>query len=433
MMHGLHRMHTLGRTTLALVLCAATAVTGCEGRRTITSTVAPLGLTVRVHVAPDLAAVAQARGWSGAAVPGAVVVAEYTAGDAGPTPSDSAITGATGALRFADLAEGTYTVRVSRTLTAAELTLAGSLLGSTDALAGIATIPLNVSSSDTVDVQLRGVGGSSLVFSEIFGTEPILAYSTYDLGNYVKIYNNSDTTIALAGKLFVDSYAGYVIGANTPYQCSTFAAISNDPAGLWAMFIFRFPPTARALKPGESALIATDAIDHRQVSNTAGFFDLSRADFEFKGTADAQNPLAQGMLDIGPRAADAGDGHGWRTHGRMVIGLAQSLDIDTLPHKFEPALAAGQIVVRIPTAAMLDVASWNALDAAQHSQYTPCPSTVPSNLDAAEAATVVHFADTLSMHRRLIRKLSNGRARLQRSRNSAADWVAAPGTPAAVP
>ena len=357
--------HTLLRRCrrLALVLSAMLSVGGCEGRRTITSTVAPLGLTVRVHVTPGLAAAAQALGWTGAAVPGAVVLAERAAVDAGPMTVDSTVTNTGGASRFNELAEGTYTVRVSRALQSDELARAGALLGSTDALVGVATVSLTVSSKDTVDVELRGVGGSSLVFSEVFGTTPILAYSTYDLGNYLKVYNNADTTIALAGKLFVDSYAGYVIGPNVPYSCSTFAAISNDPAGLWAAFIFRFPATAQALKPGEAVLIATDAVGHRQVRNAAGFFDLSGADFEFKGSQDAQNPLARAMIDIGPRRSDPNDGHGWRTHGRMVVGIAQSLDIDTLPHRFDPILGGGQTLVRIPTAAMLDVVSWNQLDA----------------------------------------------------------------------
>ncbi len=428
--------HTLLRRCrgIALLMGATFACVGCEGRRTITSTVAPLGLTVRVRVAPGLAAAAQALGWTGAAVPGAVVRAERAAVDAGPATVDSTVTSTVGASRFNELSEGTYTVRVSRVLTSDELTRAGSAFGSADALTGVATVSLTVSSKDTLDVELRGVGGSSLVFSEVFGTTPILAYSTYDLGNYLKVYNNADTTIALAGKLFVDSYAGYVVGPNTPYSCSTFAATSNDPAGLWVSYVFRFPAGAKALKPGEAVLIATDAVDHRQVRNAAGFFDLSGADFEFKGSQDAQNPLAQAMVDIGPRKGDPSDGHGWRTHGRMVLGLAQPLDIDTLPRRFDPILGGGQTLVRIPTAAMLDVVSYNDnVDPGYVSPYTPCPSTVPPNLDAAEAATVVRFADTLALHRRVSRTLPSGRIILQRSRNSAADWVAAPGTPRAVP
>jgi hypothetical protein len=418
------------------LLSAVAVVLGCEGRRTVTGTVAPLGLTVRVHVAPELVDAAQALGWSGAAVPGASVVAEYASGDPGQMSADSAVTDARGASRFGDLAAGNYTVRVSRSFSSGELARGGNAVGGVDGLAGVATIALSPSGADTVDVELRGVGGSSLVFSEIFGTQPLPGNGgVYYYGNYLKVYNNADTTIQLAGKLFFDSYPGYAYLPGAPYTCATFAAVENDPAGLWAGWVFRFPPNARSLKPGEAALIATDAIDHRQIKNAAGFFDLSRADFEFKGDADAHNPLAQGMLEVGPRPF-AADGHGWRTSGgREVIGLAEPLDLTSLPMHYDPVLGGGSTLVRIPTKALLDVVLWRPMGGggSLSASGTDCPSSVPTSIDAAEARTVVSFTDTLTMHRRVSRTLSTGRVILQRSRNSVADWYAGPGAPYKTP
>lgn len=417
-----------------LVLLAAVACLGCEGRRTITSTIAPLGLTVRVHVAADLAAAAQALGWSGTSVPGAVVVAEYTSGDPGRMSVDTAVTNAVGESRLRDLVEGNYTVRVSRALATGELARASATLGGVDGLAGVATIAIGPSGGDTVDVELRGVGGSSLVFSEVFGTEPLLGDGgVYYYGSFLEIYNNADTTIALAGKIFFDAVPGYIEGPI--WGCTTFAATQNDPAGLWANFVYRFPATAQPLRPGEQAVIAVDAIDHRQVKNSAGFFDLSRADFEFKGDKDAHNPLAQGMEDIGPRHFEA-DGHGWRTGGgRQVLGLAEPLDLNQLPLHYYPFLpASGALpLIRIPAYALLDVVQWKPFDNNYSSPYRDCPSSVVASVDAAEARTVVSFTDTLTMHRRVSRILPTGRIVLQRSRNSAADWYAAPGTPGKVP
>ena len=422
----------LQRSTRCALFGAAVALCGCDGRRTITSAVAPLGLTVRVHVAPELVDAAQALGWSGAAVPGASVVAEYASGDPGQMSADTAVTDAVGVSRIGELVAGNYTVRVSRALASGELARAGFALGGADRLAGFATIVLSPSGADTLDVELRGVGSSSLVFSEIFGSEPLLGDGgVYSYGNYLKVYNNADTTIQLAGKLFFSSWPGHFSGGT--YGCTTFAATQNDAAGLWANFVFRFPPSSRPLRPGATALIATDAIDHRQIKNTAGFFDLSGADFEFKGDADAHNPLAQGMVDVGPYRYEA-DGHGWRTTGgRAVIGLADPLDLNQLPTHSYPFLPSGATLIRVPTEALLDVVQWRPTDPGYTSPYVDCPSSVVTGIDAAEARSVILFTDTLSMHRRVSRTLSTGRLVLQRSRNSAADWYAGPGTPGKVP
>ena len=389
------------------------------------------GLTVRVRVVAELAPAAQALGWSGAAVPAATVVAEYASAEASQSPV-TATTDASGITRFSDLRAGRYTIRVSRSLAPAEQSRAGASLGDMDGLAGIATIALSASGADSVDVELRGTGGSSLVFSEIFGSDPLLGNGgVYYYGNYLKIYNQADTTVQLAGKLWFSSLPGYIEGTN--YGCSTFAATQKDPAGLWANFVYRFPPTARPLNPGESATIATDAIDHRQIKNAPGFFDLSRAEFEFRGNSDADNPLAQDMLDVGPQPF-IGDGHGWRpTGGRTVIGLAASLDLAPLPTHTYAFLPSAATLIRIPKEALLDVVQWKPTDATYTSPYVDCASSVPTEIDAAEARQVINFTDTLSMHRRVSRSLPTGRAILQRTRNSAADWYAALGMPGKAP
>ena len=415
-------------------LYATVALLGCEGRRTVTGTAAPIGLTVRVHVVAALAPAAQALGWSAAAVPGATVVAEYASDNPGQASFDTVVTDAAGVSRFGGLLAGSYSLQVSRPLTPDEQTRAGSTLGSVYALAGAATIALSPSAGDTIDVELSGVGAGSLAFSEIFQSEPLLSSigEVYMWGAYLKIYNNADTTIQLAGKLFISAVPENEIIAGGPFTCSSFAAIENDPAGLWAEFIFRFPDTAQPLAPGKGALIATDAIDHTQIKNAAGFFDLSRADFEFKGDQDAHNPLAQGMLDIGPRRFDGG--HGWVSNGSsQVLALAESLDLTLLASHFDPVFGGGQTLLRIPTEALLDVVQWTPIFPPSPFLGTPCPSSVVTSIDAAEARSVVTFYDTLTMHRRVSRTLSTGRVILQQSHNSAADWYAAPGTPYKVP
>src|ERR1019366_3474506 len=193
------------------------------GRRTVTGTAAPMGLTVRVHVAAALAPAAQALGWSAAAVPGAPVVAEYASDNPGQASFDTVVTDAAGVSRFGGLLAGSYSLQVSRPLTPDEQTRAGSTLGSVYALAGAATIALSPSAGDTIDVELSGVGAGSLAFSEIFQSEPLLSSigEVYMWGAYLKIYNNADTTIQLAGKLFISAVPENEIIAGGPFTCSS--------------------------------------------------------------------------------------------------------------------------------------------------------------------------------------------------------------------
>ena len=63
---------------------------------------------------------------------------------------------------------------------------------------------------------------------------------------------------------------------------------------------------------------------------------------------------------------------------------------------------------------------------------TFCPSAIAGNIDAADAVLLT-VQDTLGIHRKVSRTLPNGRVVYQRSRNSASDWIAGPGTPGKVP
>ncbi|HEX9483512.1 MAG TPA: hypothetical protein VF929_02990 [Gemmatimonadaceae bacterium] len=364
---------------------------------------------------------ATALGWT-AGTPGAVVVLQR--GGSTGTPIDSALTDGMGIARFSHLTAGTYGVRASRQLTADERLRAAAALRGIDALGGAATATV-ATGDNAVEVTLQGSGAGTLVFSEIDPTFLVLSSgSAYYYGAYIKIYNNSGDTVPLAGKLLANPISGWY--ATSQYGCELFAEFKGDPAGLWAQYVYRFPATARPIPPGGGAVIATDAIDHRTISAAAGFYDLSRAEYEFRGSADVVNPLAQGMISVGPRIVP--DGHGWRPwDGRLVFALAEPLDLDTLPKKPE-ARFSGADYVRLPTVALLDVVQWKTTTPHFFTTTTDCPSSVVTDIDAGEAKLLT-ITDTLTMHRRVARILPNGRVVLQRTRNSAADFEAGPATP----
>ncbi|MEW5917643.1 MAG: hypothetical protein AB1762_14655, partial [Gemmatimonadota bacterium] len=121
----------------------------------------------------------------------------------------------------------------------------------------------------------------------------------------------------------------------------------------------------------------------------------------------------------------------WHAHElRAIYVLAEPLSLDTLPKQYNAVWAAGSNFMRIPNEAVLDVLStaWT-LD----SPYASCLPSVLPTFDAEEARLLPEAGGPFSLHRRVARRLFNGRAILQRSRNSAADWFLGPMTPFEVP
>jgi hypothetical protein len=399
---------------------------GCIGERVVTTETQQLsGLTVHVRLEASLAAAGQALNWAPGAVPGATVIVQRVDGTE-PAPPDTATADSAGNARFSNLPVAKYTVRVARDFTVDEQTRAKSVLGGVYALEGLTAATVDIASGIALDVEARGLDRGTLVISEIFPTALMIGRGQYWYwGNYVEIYNNSDAVVPLAGKLFLQAFHA---GIETPnFPCQLYAALTADPAGLWAQLIYQFPDSAEPVQPGRAVVVATDAIDHRQFGQGIGFFDLSHAEYEFRGSEDVDNPVAKDMLDIGPRVIPFG--HGWLGGAslRGVVALAQPLSIDTLPTKLSPAL--GTNYLRIPKGALLDVLQWNT---PYQTTYPNCPPSVASEIDAGEPR-LISAEDSVSMHRRVRYTLPDGRAVLQRSRNSAADFLAAPGTPGKVP
>lgn len=415
----------------AFVILVTASLQACVGERNVIAPPAPPGFVVHAWPEPAFAQAAQMLQWLPNAVPGALVVAEKIGDAPGQlTPIDSVFTDSAGNARFATLPSDRYAFRISRDLTAAEQQRAANALGGTYGLEGFTTATLSATGGASVSAELRGLSRGSLLISEIYTgvTRPSAGALLYYYDQYLRVYNNSDTTIALAGKLFIDAMPGW--NDNPTFGCAQAAQYSADPAGLWAQFIYRFPDNAEALLPGKAIVVATDAINHRQFGSGIGFLDLSGAQYEFRGAADVDNPAAKDMVSVGPRDGGLPDGHGWRGYNiREVVALAMPLAIDTLPFKTDPVYGQNIGFVRIPTAALLDVVQWTST---YQSAYPPCPNAVYADINAGEAR-VLAADDSLAMHRQVRFTLPDGRAVLQQSRNTAADFSAAAGTPFALP
>lgn len=423
--------HVLRFCRISAMWALGLALAACDARRTITGEEALHGLTVRVQLAPELTALSQALAWPPHGVPGARVVMEREGSEQGePLAAATAVSDVQGLAHFTRLKRARYVLRVERSFSAAERVQAGNALAGVDALVGAVGVTLIGATSDTFRIALKSSGGSSLVFSEIAPAWPAASTGDqYYYGGYFEIANNSDTVVALAGKLWFDAYGGYIRSPVVPDGCNYFLPLERDARGVWTRWIYRFPPDARPITPGEVVILATDAIDHR-LFGLAGLRDLSRADFEFLGPADIDNPLVPNMIDLSPRAYS--EGHGWRFRGgRQVWGLAVALGVDTLPRYVDHAFGR-DTWLRVPVSALLDIVRYNWDMPSSNPSIVDCPSPIMSDVDAADAV-LLKIQDTLAIHRRVSRTLPDGRVVYQRSRNSAADWITGPGTPGKVP
>ena len=287
--------------------------------------------------------------------------------------------------------------------------------------------------------QARGQGGSaslmvpasrrrSLVISEwAFNTLSQTGLGAYFFGGFLELFNNADTTVYLDGLLVGE---GFFIANDYPNSpCALYTQYTDDPLGVWGRFMEQFPGSGREhpLAPGQTVVIATDAIDHRPLF--PGGIDLSHADFEMTGPADVDNPAVPNMVDVGLYSHTDGHGLYWVGDGRVVI-VALPVDVPTLYREAFPPPNASATYARIPKERLLDVL-WirpNYPGAA----YPECPRLVNSAFDRAGAdmrGTDEFTEGEWSLSRRMLASPIAGRTVLQHTRSGRADFVRTRRTP----
>jgi hypothetical protein len=380
-------------------------------------------LTVTVDLTVPAQPVASTLGWS-AGVPGATVQATRT----GSTATETATTDDQGVASFQDLLPGNYQITAVRTLSVGELAQLDGAGVRIDALGGGQALTVTAPSS-AYTVQLSGGSRGSLVLSEVSHSlirDP--AAGDYYSGQFFEVYNNSDTIIYLDGKTLFTGLRGWHDIPDPNFGCAYYDPYNYDSLGIWSDRTYRFPGagTDYPLAPGEVAVLATDAIDHSTIVN--GGLNLTSADFEFRGSADVNNPGVPDMLSIG--TADGGIlGNGLiMFNTREVLALADHVDPSTLttaqifatniPHK------------RIPGALILDVVTLHRNIA---DQYPDCgESSVHPSFDRQDAKLLTRY-DPNTAQRRVLFTAPSGRKVLQRTGTSSVDLQAGQPTPGSIP
>ncbi|MFQ5691031.1 MAG: hypothetical protein ACE5HQ_12255 [Gemmatimonadota bacterium] len=415
-------------------LLVALAVAGCgggsgfsgpdDGGGTGSGDLRP-GLTVRVEVDSGSVSLAQRLGWT-TGVPGAEVRLHRLGTE---FKWETALTDENGEARFPNVIAGFYRVAGYRALSAGEVARTG---GAARAF-GDGT-HVQVGDGTEATLRLRADDPGSLVFSEIYGVAPFTAEVNYDFHYFLELYNNGDRTVFLDGML---------VGTNFPmrnrelpdidFACVRTQPWRDDPDGLWVEFIHRFPGTGseHPVTPGQTVLVALDAVDHSQVDGR--FPDLRQADFEFFGPADVDNPAVPNMPEVGIRPWF--QGHGLRFFIRHNFFLARPVDVAGLPHRVYHNSGAGDIeFVRIPADALIDVVATAPNNALQERQFPPCPGArLPSEFDALEGGFTTGGVDLLYSAQRIPIGTVDGRVILQDTNTSAVDFMRALYTPGRLP
>jgi hypothetical protein len=266
------------------------------------------------------------------------------------------------------------------------------------------------------------------VISEI-KPEPlfITGIGTYYYSEYLRLYNNGDSTVYLDG-MIIGSGRAYPFDFPT-FGCAANRPYSEDPAGIWSASFSRMPGTGSQypLGPGQTAVVAMDAIDHRPLFPEG--LDLREADFEFYGgEGDVDNPSVPDIPDVGHPVAL---GHGLAFDALAnVIFLALPLDIANLART--TIAGAGLQWMRIPTERIIDVMTTRSTYKAG---YPECERITMPRFDR-EPVKLLGTAqrdDSLS-YRRLEAPVSvGGQPVLQHTRWSALDFTATQRTPFARP
>ena len=404
------------------VLVAVTAIAllaACDARVQLVEPRASAAPPVVLTLVASDTALAQRAGWS-PGIPGTTV---FIRRDQDPTIL-SLTSDDRGVLSLPDLPAASYWVWAEKLPSGWEReapVLAPAAMGGGRRVA-LGTEPAQV-------LQLRGQGNGSLVISEFYYHAPptsVVPDAAYQYHNYIELYNNSDTTIFLDGKI-VGAGFNYSIDAAL-WPCVETAPFRNDPRGIWSQEFQAFPGTGHdyPLAPGRTAVIAEQAIDHSALF--PGLPDLSHANFQFSWPGRAQNPAVPTMLPVQLRASPA---------------QIMFLELMDAPFVSEPVNVAalerrqgrytGGDEALFPKGAILDVAALYSVFYLVPRSAPVCGTLVDTSLDALAAFVnpdgIGSDDHMLSAQRKL---LPDGR-HLQRTGTSAADWTIGPRSPGKVP
>lgn len=358
----------------------------------------------------------------------------------GESPVEAGTTDSLGQVTFAGLLPGRYDITSLRLLSAGEgmqVAEADSMLAGISALGGGASIQVEPPAG-TAGVEVVAGRRGSLVISEIHDWWPLVTSgptAQYTQAVYVEVYNNSDTTVYLDGKILGEGFWHVREGelnASSLNNCAEFESWRLDPDGVWSEKHLRFPGTGREypLAPHEARVVATQVIDHGEVHPGLGLPDLSTADFEVVGTGqDVDNPAVPNMEHAGFRPSVDALGRGYMTTYYSLF-IADDVDLESLPTDKLPLRDPDYR--RFPAETILDLVAVYHDPATLDWDSRVCDHLVSSIFDRQAAPISDNHAGD-AIQRRVLGTTAGGQVILQRTRTSAVDLLRGPRSPGRVP
>jgi hypothetical protein len=371
-------------------------------------------------------ATAQALGWQ-SGIPAADVTVRPVDSSAAPQTFRSS---AQSTVVLPSLPPGDYVVEVQRWLSGPER---AALPTGDDAVGFAALHGVRVPVGGGAEVvTVPASRRRSLVISEwAFNVQESAALGAYQFGGFAELHNNGDSTVYLDGMLLGKGLSWDYDRPSPSFSCNQIAPMSDDPAGVWSLGFEVFPGggTDYPVRPGQTVVIATDAIDHRPFFPTA--LDLRGADFELEGSADVDNPAVPNVINVGYYSDLLG--HGLVLSGTgSVMFLARPLDYASLVQgRFG---GTGSLLERIPAARLVDVLAIHTNYAGN--ELPQCERTVNARFDrdAFRGRGTDEFAEgAYSVERRATPIQVAGRVVLQHTRTGNADFFRGGRTPGTVP
>ena len=333
-----------------------------------------------------------------------------------------------GRLRFDDLLEGRYALSVERVLTVDEIDRLSASERWSTAFAGGREVVVSPPGVTNAAISLVAPRRGSLVISEIFPYRPGPPIF-YSFGNYLEVYNNSDSTVYLDGMVLFRT--NVQLHTDIWGSCSRTAPLRTDSTGVWAKLLYAFPGAGRdfAIAPGTAKVIAMDAMNHAAASPMTAQVDLSKADFEEYGTdADIDNPFVPNLTRV--RAGTQGLGRGWPLEGAISYGVALPLGstpLDSTESLTRASDGLSTVLYRVPASHVLDVVSFAYTPevlvrlAETGSVLNSCAPWLSGMFDRS-VGYLVDFIEPRAITRRSLGRTSDGREILQRTQSSARDF-----------
>jgi len=411
------------RSCAYFVLCTpailALTILSCDtpGIRLVNPDVSDSASGATFRVTLEDSALAEALGWEDG-VPGALISYHRISGEA---PIRTAETDSNGSLLL-NILPGRYRLAAYRVLQEDETGPTGGLIRAFgDGLIRSVYPP------QLVELTLRADRRGEVVISEFREggryEGPGSLWPAYDSFGYFEVYNNGDTTVYLDGMLWGKGF-GINNDGRGANSCASTALYRNDPQVLWVRHLRQFPGsgTDYPLAPGETAVIAQNAVDHSVVHPSLP--DLTGADFEFIYAAGVDNPDVPNVADVGPR----GELPQLEMGCSAGCFLAQAVDLASLPIERLPFFD-GTDWLRIPVESILDVVTTDIWTPSMD-QFDPCATKVHRSLDRLEDPQYeVYYDVSISPQRRVLRIGPGGFPLLQDVGVSFWDFQLAPRSP----